>query len=432
MKTNSGFPAATGPAPFFTRPFHVMAKPVGAACNLACQYCYYLEKMALYGDASPARMSDAVLEKFVADYIGSHPADAEVQFAWQGGEPLLAGREFFERAVKLQRQHAGGRRVTNSLQTNGTLLDDAWGEFFRREGFLIGISVDGPQELHDTYRRDRGDRPTFDRVMAGLAMLKKHGVEFNTLTVVNRTNAEKPLVVYRFLREVGSGHIQFIPLVERTAGPAERTLHLQLAAPPKASDPNNDPDHMLTLWSVRPAQYGEFLCLVFDEWIRRDVGRIFVQQIESAFSQWLGGPASVCTHATECGRGVALEHDGNLYACDHYVYPEYRLGNVSEANLRVLLDTPQQERFGRGKQEDLPKQCRECPVLFACNGGCPKHRFTHTHDGEAGLNYLCAAFKRFFHHIDPAIATMAALLQNGRAPAEIMRLSKSKWQRGRL
>lgn len=432
MKSTSGLPVATGPLPFFLRPFHVLAKPVGATCNLSCRYCYYLEKQALYPAAKPVRMSEAVLEKFVCDYLGAHPADAEVAFAWQGGEPNLAGRDFFERVVALQRRHAGGRRVTNALQTNGTLLDDAWGEFLRREKFLVGVSLDGPQALHDAHRRDRGGGPTFERVMAGLEVLKRHGVPFNLVTAVTRSNAERPLAVYRFLRETGAGQLQFNPVVERTAGSAEKALSLRLAAPPRPTDSPADREHMLTLWSVRPEQYGEFLNLIFDEWVRRDVGRVRVQQFESALSQWLGGPAAGCVHERECGRGVALEHDGSLYACDHYVYADHRLGDIRASNVRALLDSERQEGFGRAKQAALPRQCRECAVGFACNGGCPKLRFIHANDGEPGLNYLCTAYKAFFHHVDPALVTLGGLLGEDRAPAEIMRLPRSKWRRGRL
>lgn len=432
MKTNSGSPVETGPAPLFSRPFHVVAKPVGAACNLSCQYCYYLEKEALHPAGGPARMDEAVLERFVADYIALAPAGGEVVFSWQGGEPTLAGVAFYERVVELQRRHAAGRRVTNALQTNGTLLDDAWGELLRREGFRVSVSLDGPAELHDTYRRDRGGQPTHARTMAGIETLRRHGVDFDTVTVVNRANAEKPLAVYRFLRETGSRQLNFVPLVERTAGPAEKSLHLKLAAPPKATDPRNDRDHMLTLWSVRPAQFGEFLCLVFDEWVRRDVGRIAVRLFDSTLTQWMGGEATECAHAAECGRGVALEHDGSVYACDHYVYPEYRLGNVRDAGLAPLLDSVRLEGFSLAKTGMLPRQCRECPVCFACQGGCPKHRFMHTADGEAGLNYLCQAYKQFFHYVDAAMVTMGGLMQSGRPAADIVRLPRSRWQRGRL
>jgi uncharacterized protein len=420
--------------PFFMRPFHVMAKPAGASCNLACRYCFYLEKDALYPGPGAHKMTDAVLEAYVRDYIAAHPADAEVGFAWQGGEPTLMGLDFFRRAVALQQRHAGGRRIANALQTNGVLLDDAWGEFLHAHRFLIGLSLDGPQPQHDAYRVDRGGRPTFDRVMAGLAILKKHGVEFNTLTVINRANSQKPLQVYRFLREVGSGFMQFIPLVERTAGPAETALGLTLAAPPDSATRGDwkDAAHMLTLWSVRPADFGEFLCIVFDEWVRRDVGRVFVQLFDSTLAAWVGQGAGVCVFSEECGRAVVLEHNGDLYACDHYVYARHRLGNLLETNLRTMVDSPGQQEFGEAKRTTLPRQCRECAVLFACNGECPKHRFVHTSDGEPGLNYLCEAYKRFFHHVDPAMTTMAGLLAAGRAPAEIMHIPHSKWTHGRL
>jgi uncharacterized protein len=268
--------------------------------------------------------------------------------------------------------------------------------------------------------------------MAGLACLRRHGVEFSTLTVVNRQNSQKPLPVYRFLKEVGSSCMQFVPLVERTAGPFERALGLKLAAPPKSSDPRNDLDHMITLWSVRPADFGDFLCMIFDEWVRRDVGKVVVQHFASAISQWMHGRSTMCAFERDCGQAVALEHDGSVYACDRYVYPEYLLGNINGTSLRTLLETMSRGELGGAKQGTLPGQCLRCPVLFACNGECPKNRFMHTTDGEAGLNYLCAAYQKFFHHIDPAVSTLASLIQSGRSPAEIMKLPRGRWSRGRL
>lgn len=421
-----------GLRPFSPRPLQVMAKPVGSACNLSCQYCYYLEKQAFYEPGHAPRMSGAVLEKFVAEYIGAHAPGERVTFTWQGGEPTLMGLPFFEEAVTLQRRHAGDRSIVNALQTNGTLIDDTWAGFLEREQFLVSVSLDGPKELHDAYRVDRGGRPSFDRAMAGVECLRRQGVEFGTLTVVHRQNSQRPLPVYRFLKEAGSRCMQFLPVVERTAGPAEKAAGLKLAAPPKGSDPKNDPDHMITLWSVRPSDYGEFLCLIFDEWVRRDVGRITVREFASALSQWMDGPATVCAHERDCGQAVALEHDGTVYACDRYVYPEYRLGNISGMPLSALLEAVPQSSLGGAKQGTLPGQCLRCPVLFACNGECPKNRFMHTTDGEAGLNYLCAAYQRFFHHIDAAMCTMASLIKAGRQPAEIMKMPRTRWTRGRV
>lgn len=408
-----------------TQPFHLMAKPMGSKCNLDCSYCFYLEKERLYPETRAWRMSPEVLETFVRDYIAAQPGDT-VSFAWQGGEPTLAGLEFFERVVALQRKHAGGRRIENALQTNGTLLDDAWGEFLARERFLVGISVDGPEALHDVYRVDKGGQPTFAAVMTGLARLKKHGVDFNTLTTVHRENSAQPREVYRFLREIGSGFIQFIPIVERDAR-ANAADGLWLAPPPE-SGAATAWDSQVTAWSVRPVDYGNFLCGVFDEWVQRDVGRVFVQQFDAALANWLGKPAGVCVFSPECGRALAIEHNGDIYSCDHYVYPRYRLGNLLNRSLGEMVDSAAQRAFGAAKSATLPRYCRECPVRFACHGECPKHRFLRTPDGEAGLNYLCGGYRKFFTHIDPAMRTMVALIRAGRAPAEIMNLPRAQWR----
>ncbi len=405
-------------------PFHLMTKPAGSACNLDCTYCFYLEKEALYRDSGRQRMTPAVLETYIRDYIAAQPGD-EVSFAWQGGEPTLLGVEFYEAALALQAKHSQGKRITNALQTNGVLLDDAWGRFLRQHDVLVGISIDGPRHLHDAYRVDKGARPTFDRVMAGLDVLKRHGVEFNTLTTVHRKNARQPLDVYRFLKSIGSAYLQFIPIVERAAPPAAAG-GLKLAAPPAADDPDSLDDEV-TPWSVRPLDYGMFLGDLFDEWIKADVGRIFVQAFDTALANWVGAPGGVCVFSPECGRALAVEHTGDVYSCDHYVYPRYRLGNLMNESLAHLVDSPAQIAFGRAKSDSLPRYCRECPVRFACHGECPKHRFLRTPDGEPGLNYLCAGYKRFFTRIDSPMRTLAALLQSGRAPAEIMRLPRNQW-----
>ncbi|HEY0863932.1 MAG TPA: anaerobic sulfatase maturase [Lacunisphaera sp.] len=405
-------------------PFHLMTKPMGSKCNLDCTYCFYLEKEKLYPGSENFRMKPAVLESYVKDYIAAQPGPV-VSFAWQGGEPTLAGLDFFRRAVELQKMHAGGRTIENAIQTNGTLLDDAWGEFLAREKFLVGLSIDGPAVMHDAYRVDKGGQPSFERVMAGLALLKKHGVEFNTLTTVHRRNATAPLEVYRFLRSVGSGYIQFIPIVERNAA-ADATDGLWLAAPPEGGDPAGL-DREVTEWSVRPTDYGDFLCRIFDEWVRHDVGRVFVQQFDAALANWMGQPAGVCIFSENCGSALAIEHNGDVFSCDHYVYPRYKLGNLLNTSLAAMVDSPQQQAFGTAKSATLPRYCRECPVKFACHGECPKHRFLRTPQGDPGLNYLCAGYKKFFTHIDSPMRTMAALLGNGRAPAEIMQLPRSHW-----
>ena len=400
------------------KPFQVMAKPHGPICNLNCSYCYYLEKENLYpANGRDFRMSDSVLEAYIRQYIRSQTAE-ELSFAWQGGEPTLLGVPFFERVLELQGKYADGRRVGNAIQTNGTLLDDAWGEFLARNGFLIGLSVDGPEELHDAYRVDKGGQPTFARVLRGLNVLKKHGVEFNSLTVVNRRNSYHPREVYRFLKEIGSKYLQFIPIVERVA--AQPDSHGLVLLKPDARQAAS-----VSEWSVEPVQFGRFLSSVFDEWVLSDVGTIFVQIFDVALESWAGVPQSLCVFAPECGDALVVEHNGDVYSCDHYVYPEDRLGNIMEQAMSSLAASPQQALFGDAKRLTLPSDCMRCDVRFACNGECPKHRFTSTASGEFGLNYLCAGYKDFFHHIDPYMRFMANELDHKRAPARVM-----EWARG--
>lgn len=340
---------------------------------------------------------------------------------------LSPGEAFFRRVVELQQRYANGRAIDNALQTNGTLLDDEWGEFLAKNRFLVGLSIDGPAHLHDAYRIDKGKKPTFDKVLAGLGVLKKHGVEFNTLTTVHRKNSTQPLEVYRFLRTVGSGYLQFIPIVERNASEqASEANGLWLAPPPDHED-SAALDGQVTEWSVRPADFGKFLTTIFDEWVQRDVGRIFVQQFDAALANWVGQPAGVCVFSQECGRALAVEHNGDVFSCDHYVYPRYWLGNLLNTSLVSLVDSPQQDAFGKAKSATLPRYCRECPVKFACHGECPKHRFLRTPHGEPGLNYLCAGYRKFFTHIDSPMRTMGALLAVGRAPADIMTLPRGAW-----
>jgi uncharacterized protein len=405
------------PGPSARLPFHVMAKPIGPKCNLDCTYCFYLEKEALYPDTRNFRMSDEVLERYISGYIAAQPGQ-EVSFAWQGGEPTLLGVDYFRKVVALQRRYAGPRIIINVLQTNGTLLDDEWGNFLRENRFLVGLSVDGPRELHGAYRLDRGQKPTFDRVMAGFECLKRHKVEFNTLTVVNRQNSLRPAEVYRFLKGTGSGFMQFIPLVERHA-PAGNPAGLKLAAPPEPARGGGDAS-TVTPWSVRAGDYGTFLTAIFDEWVRFDVGRTFVQIFDVALANWYGEGPGLCVFSEKCGGALAIEHNGDVYSCDHYVYPEFRLGNVTTQPLGDMAASFQQRKFGADKSDALPRFCRDCDVRFACHGECPKHRFIQTPDGEPGLNYLCAAYKTFFHHAKPAMDEMVRLLRAGRPPAEVM------------
>jgi uncharacterized protein len=405
-------------------PFHLMAKPMGSKCNLDCSYCFYLEKERLYPGSSGFRMKPEVLETYIRDYIAAQPGST-VSFAWQGGEPTLAGVEFFRGAVALQQKYAAGRTIENAFQTNGILLDDDWGRFLSQNRFLVGLSIDGPAHLHDSYRVDRAARPTHDRVMRGLGVLRRHGVEFNTLTTVHRKSTAHALEVYRYLRDIGSNYLQFIPIVERHATHVDDT-GLTLAPPPDGGD-EGDHDGEVTEWSVRPAAFGQFLCTIFDEWVKHDVGRIFVQHFDAALANWVGAPAGICVFSERCGRALAIEHNGDVYSCDHYVYPRYKLGNLMNQSLAVMVDSPFQEKFGDAKSDTLPSYCRECPVRFACHGACPKHRFLRTPQGEPGLNYLCSGYKRFFTHIAPAMNTMAALLAQGRGPAEIMAMPRDYW-----
>ncbi|MEC7841951.1 MAG: anaerobic sulfatase-maturation protein [Candidatus Latescibacterota bacterium] len=392
---------------------HVMAKPTGSVCNIDCKYCFYLEKEKLYPEKEKNwRMSDEVLELYVRQYIEAQDVPA-VNFAWQGGEPTLMGVDFYRRAVELQAEYADGKEITNAFQTNGILLDDEWGEFLAAEDFLVGLSVDGPRQLHDRYRVDRGQKPTFDRVMAGLEILKKHSVEFNTLTVLHNSNAEHPLEVYRFLKEMGSGFMQFIPIVERRAQTVPDD-DLELVGP------EFDGRAKVSNWSVGSLQYGRFLCKVFDEWVREDVGKYFVQIFDVSLGSWMGQDASLCIFAETCGNALIIEHNGDLYSCDHFVYPEYDLGNVREQTIREMVASPEQRKFGSDKRDSLPAFCRECDYRFACNGGCPKHRFEKTPQGEDGLNYLCKGYKLYFSHVAPYMEVMADQLQRRLPAANVM------------
>jgi uncharacterized protein len=372
-----------------------MLKPRGAICNLDCSYCYYLEKEKLYPGSS-FRMSDEVLGAFTRQYIESQTGP-EIVFGWQGGEPTLMGLDFFHRAVALQKKYARpGAKISNTLQTNGTRLDDDWCRFFAAHDFLVGLSLDGPADLHDAYRVDKGGQPTFDAVMAGLALLKKHRVEFNILTTVHAANAPHPLRVYRFLRdEVETRFIQFIPIVER---------HRE----------------EVSSQSVPAASYGAFLTNIFDEWVHRDVGQMFVQIFDVALAAWATGNPGLCIFQKTCGTALAMEHNGDVYSCDHYVTPAYRLGNVVDTGLPILVGSDDQRAFGAAKRMALPAYCRTCEVRFACNGGCPKNRFISTPEGEPGLNYLCEGYKRFFTHIRPAMEWMTDALERQEPPAGIM------------
>ena len=400
-----------------------MAKPIGPTCNLDCRYCYYLDKYRLYPQARGFRMNERVLETFIRDYIAIHE-EPEVCFFWQGGEPTLLGLKFFRKVLELQGRHCpAGKTVRNALQTNGTLLDRRWAALLRDHGFLVGLSIDGPQRLHDRYRVNRKGGPTFDAVLETLRLLREERVEFNTLSVVHRGNARHGRRVYRFLRDQGVRFMQFIPLVERCRDDGS------LAEPPSLDEP--PPATTVAPWSVPPQAYGNFMCAVFDEWVRNDVGRVYVQLFDVQLALWTGLPSELCVFAETCGQGLALEHNGDLYSCDHYVYPAYRLGNILEHSIGALAQVPQQQRFGNAKRESLPRCCRDCEFLFACNGGCPKHRFLRTSDGEPGLNYLCPSYKRYFSHTAPYMRVMSDLLRAGRPPAHVSRMLRGRGPAGR-
>ena len=384
--------------------FHVLAKPAGAICNLDCTYCFYLTKERLY-PGSQFHMAEDLLETYIKQLIDAHQTP-EVTIAWQGGEPTLMGLDFFKLSVEYARKYAKpGQQIVHTMQTNGTKLDDEWCAFLKEHDFLVGLSVDGPQELHDVYRVNKGGDGSFDDVMRGWRLLKKHGVDFNILCTIQAANAEHPLDVYRFFRDdLGATFVQFIPIVERINQDGSTLV--------QEGDAVSDR-------TVGAEQYGRFLIEVFEEWVRRDVGRVYVQMFDVALGSWTG-QHSLCVFSPTCGNALALEHNGDLYSCDHFVEPDYLLGNINDSHMIELVASDKQRRFGQDKQDTLPRYCRECDVRFACHGGCPKERFIETPDGEPGLNYLCAGYKSFFGHVDRPMRMMAGLLREERAPAEIM------------
>jgi uncharacterized protein len=389
-------------------PFHILAKPIGAICNLDCEYCFYLKKKDLFPESKSFRMSDSVLEEFTRQYILSQPETArEIVFSWQGGEPTLMGVDFFRKAIDYQRKYERpGMAVKNTIQTNGTLLDDRWGEFLSGNKFLVGISIDGPEEMHDKFRPDVKGNGSFAEVMRGLDILKSHRVDFNTLTCVQSHNGDYPAEVYDFLKEIGSKFMQFIPIVEK------------------------DGETLVSYRSVRPEQYGRFLADVFDRWVEQnDVGNIFVQDFDVSLSLIMGLPSPICVHAETCGRAVAIEHNGDLFSCDHYVTREDQIGNVMTEQLRSMLDGLKQTKFGDDKKDLLPRYCRECEYLHVCNGGCPKDRLIDTPDGEPGLNYLCAGYKIFYSHSFPVFEKMAEAIRLGKTASYYKNLNKIKQDR---
>ncbi len=398
-----------------TRPtsFMVMAKPVGSVCNLNCTYCYYLEKENLYAGSGSRRMTDEVLESYIRQLIESQEVPL-VTFTWQGGEPTLLGLEFFEKAVSLQQKYRGSKKIDNAFQTNGTRLTEDWCRFFKKHNFLVGISIDGPEPLHDKYRKTKTGQPTHREVMNGIRLLKRHHVEFNTLSVINGANVLHPTEVYRFLKKTGSGFIQFIPIVERKAtGKPDDGLTL---VPPEYAG-----DASLTDWSIRARQFGKFMITIFDEWVRNDVGKVFVQLFDVTLANWVGAPPGLCVFAETCGEASVMEHNGDLYSCDHFVYPAHFLGNIMETPMGEMMASGRQIQFGKDKRDTLPRQCFACEVRFACHGGCPKSRIAVTADGHPGLNWLCEGYKAFFEHVKPYMDFMANELAHERPPANVMR-----------
>lgn len=378
----------------FSHPLYVMLKPIGAVCNLRCNYCYYLEKKNLYPDSKNFVMSEQVLEEFIEQYMNSQTT-RQILFTWHGGETLMRPISFFQKAMDLQRKYAHGRRIDNCLQTNGTLLTDQWCRFFKDNNFLIGISVDGPKHCHDRYRKTKDNRPSFYHVMKGIALLKKYDIEFNIMGVVNDYNVDYPLEFYNFFKEIDCRYIQFAPIVERIEGEY---------AP----------------WNVPAAKWGDFLIAIFDEWVKKDVGSYFIQYFDSTLANWVGQQPGVCTLAKTCGHAGVMEFNGDVYSCDHFVYPEYKLGNIGSQTLTQMMYSPQQIKFGNDKYDKLPRQCKECQFLFACYGECPKNRIVKTKDGEDGLNYLCQGYYTFFKHVAPYMDFMKNELENGRPPANVM------------
>lgn len=394
-------------------PIYVMAKPVGAACNLRCGYCYYLEKSGLYNEASRL-MSDDTLELFVREYIRAQTTP-EVLFIWHGGEPLLRSRSFYERAIELQKRYADGRRVDNCIQTNATLLDDEWCKFLGKHRFLVGVSIDGTREMHDAWRKTSNGESSFRDVVRGIRLLEKYGIEWNAMATVNAMNVEHPLEFYRFFRdELECRYLQFTPVVERISKEdgVERLMHAEELGGKVAP------------YSITAEQWGRFLCAIFDEWVRNDVGTTFVQLFDTTLANWVGAPSGVCTMSKYCGHSAVVEHNGDVYSCDHFVFSEYRLGNIKESSLIDMMYGAKQREFGARKHTSLPSKCRRCRYEFACHGECPRNRFLATEDGESGLNYLCEGYYAFFDHASEAMEYMRRELEQGLPPANVMKWLK--------
>ena len=396
----------------FAKPLYVMLKPAGAHCNLACKYCYYLEKNKLYPTAQRHLMSDEILEQFTREYIEAQTM-SQVLFTWHGGEPLLRSIDFYRKALSLQQKYAGGRCIDNIIQTNGTLLTDEWCEFFAQNHWLVGISIDGPQPDHDHYRLTAAGKPSWKKVMQGIKLLKKHGVEWNAMAVVNAYNVNHPLEFYRFFKENGCQFLQFTPIVERLTRHEDGRTLASLADKDEIS---------LSEASVAPEQWGYFLCAIFDEWVRKDVGKIFVENFDCTLANWMGVSPGICAYSKECGHAGVMEHNGDVYSCDHFVFPEYKLGNIRDHSLIDMLYGEQQQEFSRLKHSSLPRQCKECDMEFACHGECPKNRFMKDKYGDSGLNYLCPGYYHYYQHVAPYMDYMKQELMSQRPPSNIMKV----------
>ena len=395
----------TGPAAF-----NIMLKPAGSSCNLECRYCYYLDKAGLYGGREPV-MSEQMLETVVREYISANEVP-EVTFNWHGGEPLLLGMDFYRKALALEEKYADGKTIHNTIQTNGILLDRPWAEFFRQHHFLVGISIDGPQDIHDKYRKDKGGAPSFDKVMRAVTLLQSSGVAFNTLSTINKASEGRGLEVYRFLKSIGSRYMQFMPVVEHVKDGC-------IVDPAQAGA-------QLASWSVSALGFGRFLCDIFDEWVRGDVSRYFVGQFDAALASWCGVPPGICAFSETCGGNAVIEHNGDVYPCDHFVYPQYRLGNIAQRSIPEMMASEAQIRFGIDKRNALPQACLKCRWRFACNGECPKHRFNRTERGETGLSALCRGYQLFYSHIAPYMEVMKDLLSRGCSPAGVIPWARTR------
>jgi uncharacterized protein len=398
--------------------FHVMLKPAGPSCNLDCTYCYYLEKKNLFPSGSPMRMSDELLENYTKQFIEAHEVPV-VTFTWQGGEPTLMGLDFFRKAIEYQKKYSGGKKIENAFQTNGTRLNDDWCKFLKDNNMLVGISIDGEEHNHDRYRKTASGGPSFKRAMKGIELLHRHKVEFNTLSCVNSYNVHYASETYRFLKKIGSGFIQFLPVVEREADPAENH-GMKLASPFSTAGTS------ATEWSVGGKDFGKFLITIFDEWVRNDVAKYFVQIFDSTLANYVGEMPGICVFAETCGDALVMEHNGDVFTCDHFVFPEYHLGNILEKPLIDMVRSQRQFDFGIEKRNKLPRYCLQCDVRYACHGECPKHRFALTPDGKPGLNWLCEGYKDFFHHAEPYMDFMAKELKSKRAPANVMQWIRNK------